>query len=434
MLDRLKYNILEKIRGLDKHTKTDTVYLFSGGFWFGLNQLVNSLSALVLAIILGNFLKPEIYGNYKFIISASSVFLVTSLNWMSAAIIPSIARGFEKTVIRATSTRIRYGFLGTILGLALGSFYWASGNQYLGIGLILMSLFIPFIDSFGLYESYLQGKKLFKAFVLYRSASRIISMCSIIATVLVTDNLWLILLSYFLPITLIRLIFDIFSLIKYPPNDREDINAINIGKHLSFSGALATLATYLDSIITFYLLGPLAVAIYSFALAPIEQIRGFLKFIPAIAVPKFSNKSIGEINVQLKSRALKGIVVGIIFTLIYVALIPLVFRLVLPKYFSSIIFSQSLAVLLVFYLPNLLFNSALNSKFDETPKKWLYWRNLPYIILIICLIILVPKLGLWGVVTSKIIYSIASLLTSAIQWKMLSARQRGLSQVNSSAQ
>ena len=80
------------------------------------------------------------------------------------------------------------------------------------------------------------------------------------------------------------------TLNKFPPNQNHDPETISYGKHLSFTGIIGTVATYLDRLLIFHYLGAVEVAIYSIAIAPPEQIKNLFKNIPTLAMPKLAQK------------------------------------------------------------------------------------------------------------------------------------------------
>ena len=72
---------------------------------------------------------------------------------------------------------------------------------------MIVSVFLPFMDSFTLYDSLLSGKKLFRVSVNYGIISQVIAVAILIISLFFTKNLFLILIAYFLPWTIMRFIF-----------------------------------------------------------------------------------------------------------------------------------------------------------------------------------------------------------------------------------
>jgi len=269
----------------------------------------------------------------------------------------------------------------------------------------------------------LNGKKLFRNSTQYYSISRIISVLILITTIFFTNNLFIILLSYFLPWTILRFFFLLVTIKKFCPNKKKDKGTMSYGKHLSLVGVISNLSIYLDNILLFHYLGAVQVAIYVFAFAPVEQVRALYKTIPILAIPKLSNRSILEIDSILYKRLSRLFIIGAVIALLYLLVAPYIFKILFPRYLDSIFLSQLLSVILILRLPMAFLGAAVQSKLNVTPKNWLYWRTTPHIIFIVALFILTPLYGIAGAVISRVILLLSSFATSIIQWEMLTRLQ-----------
>lgn len=414
----MKENLRKVIRFSEKYTQTDMTYFLKGGSWLTLGHITGSLGAFLLAVAFANLLPKEVFGTYKFVISVSSILLFFSLAGISQALTQAVSRGFEGSFFKATKIRVLFGIIGGILSLGLSLYYLINGNLMLSSSFALIAIFIPFIEAFNHYESLLQGRREFGKSIVFNILSRIISIGVLIGTVFLTHNLFFILLAYFLPWTLTRYVFYLITIKKLRPNDLEDPSTISYGKHLSFVGIFGRVSNYIDNILLFHYLGPVQVAIYTFAFAPVEQTRAIYKTIPILAIPKLSNKSVTEIDRQMKGRLIKLFILGIIIAGVYVSLAPFLFKIIFPQYLDAVVFSQLLAIILVFQLPNSFISAATQSKLNITPKSWLYWRNVTHIILILALVIFIPLYGIYGIVIGRTLFSISALTVNLIQWKM----------------
>ena len=55
------------LRWTEKYTRTDMVYLVSGGFWLSIAQIGTSILGFLLTMVLANLLAPELLGEYRFL-------------------------------------------------------------------------------------------------------------------------------------------------------------------------------------------------------------------------------------------------------------------------------------------------------------------------------------------------------------------------------
>lgn len=420
MLKLLKQKAYTALRASEKYTKTDMVYLTKGGFWMLIGNIVSISSVFITAIAFAHFVPKEIYGIYKFVLAAASILMFFSLSGLPTAVTQAVARGYEGTFRQSLKTRIMWGVLGSVCSLLVAGYYYIQQDTTLAYSFLLIAFFVPFFESIGLYENFLLGKQLFKNFVFCNVISRIISVITLVLTILFSDNLFLIIAAYFIPPILIKTFFDIWTIKHFSPNNRIDEKTITYGKHLSVNGVIAKIALFLDTILVFHFLGPLQVALYSFALAPIEQIRSVYKSIPLLTVPKFANQSPSSINTQLNQRLLQLCALGLVIGIVYFFAAPLLFTLLFSTYMDSVVFSQWLAILLVISLPNALLESIQQAKLDITPTHFLYLRNIPSIILIISLLICTPFFGITGVIISRTIYTLSTFTYNYIQWNTIS--------------
>jgi len=407
ILKNKTYNLLRKS---EKYTKTDMVYLAKGGSWLTLGQIISSASAFLLAVAFANLLPKEIYGVYKYIISIVSILTITTLPGMGIAITRAVARGYEGSFIPALKTKISWGLLGGLASLGLSGYYYLQGNITLTISFLIAAIFLPFMDSFSIYNSLLQGKKLFNVSTKYGIASQIIAVAILISALFFTKNLFIILFAYFISWTLLRFIFLKTTLKKFPPNNQGDIQTISYGKHLSLMRVIGIIAGQLDKILLWHFLGAAPVAIYSFATAPIVQFRALLKSITPLVLPKLSVGNKEKIKKTLPVKMIKFLVIIIIPVILYIIFAPYIFKILFPQYLESIKYSQYLALIILFFPKKLLGLSIL----IHADKKILYLANiLPPTINIILLIILLPLYGIFGIIlaiTGKEVFTTIMLI------------------------
>ncbi len=400
MMQTIKQKIYSLLKQSEKYTHTDMVYLAKGGSWLSFNQVFSSFSSFILAIAFANLLPKEIYGTYRYILSIVCLLTIPTLSGMSMALVQSVARGYEGSIYSAVKTKIKWGLLGGIASIILAVYYYFHGNTVLAISYGIAAIFIPFMDALLMYGPLLNGKKLFKEITKKNIFNNLIPTALIIITLLFTKNLLILLLIYFVGNSLTRSIIFLSTTNKIKPNEKIDHDTISYGKHLSVMDIIGTLYQNLDKILLFHYLGAADVAVYSFALAPVEQIKGLFKLVQPLAMPKFSEKSMSEIKKNILNKVIKFSIVALVLILIYILLAPIFYKLFFPKYLTSITFSRIYAFSL---LPasSILTLTALNA---QKAIKQLYQFNiLVPTIQIISLFFFIYYFGLMGAIVAKII-------------------------------
>jgi len=266
---------------------------------------------------------------------------------------------------------------------------------------LIAAIFSPFMDSFTLYGALLGGKKLFDISTKYRVITQIISVSILIATLFLTKNVFLILFAYFISYTSLRFIFLKITLKKISLNQKEDPKTLPYGKYLSLLDVIGTISNYLDRVLVFHYLGAIELAIYSFAIIPSEQIKGFLKVVHSLALPKFAQREKEEIKKTVFKKMVKFSFFIAIIVILYIILAPFLYKIIFPQYMDSVFCSQIFSISLITAIA-ILPTAALQAKMA---KKQLYQLNIySSLIQIAMLFLFIHFYGLLGVILARIIY------------------------------
>jgi len=418
-MQKIKNFLYKKLRLSEKYTKTDTVYLAKGGFWLTINNVISSIVIFVLAIAFANLLPKEIYGTYKYVISIMGIFSVATLRGFDSIVTQAVAKGVEGVLIPSVKISIHWGILGSLASILTAIYYYINSNPPLFYAFLLVALFIPVFETFNLYNSYLNGKKLFKVSAIIGTVSQVFATIAMAITILLTDNLFLVLFVYFSSWTIIRFSALQIVLHKFPPNQNYDPDVIPYGKHTSFVGAVSTAIGSVDSVLLFHYLGPTQLAIYSFALAPIFQLNSTIKQLPILAIPKFAGRPIKNINELLFKRFTWLFMTGLAIAIIYIIFAPYIFKLFFPKYIDAILFSQVFSFIIPITLAQSILGAAVTSRATMIPKKMLYLWNTPSALFTGSMFLLIPWFGIIGVLIAKFLSSLSITIVSLIMWKKI---------------
>ena len=400
MIKKIKQKTKKVLIWSQKYTQTDMVYLAKGGFWLSLEQIFSTVSSFLLAIAFANLLEPATYGNYKYILSIVGLLTIFTLPGMGTAIIQASARGFEGSFYSAFKEKIKFGAIGSLSAIGLSIYYFLEGNYTLPIPLLISAIFLPLWQASTIYRGFLTSKKLFDVNVKYSTLTSIIYVSVMTVTLFLTKNIYWLVLSYFASNTFLNYFFYCLTKRKLKPNKKEDIKTLSYGKHLSLVQVIGTIAGQLDKILIFHYLGANQVAIYSLAMAPPDQIKGLLKKVQSLTLPKFAPKTKTKIKRNLWKKLLFFLVIVSVITIIYIILAPLVYKIFFPKYLTSIHYSQFFAISLL-TTPTVLLRSIFQAK--ATIKESYYVTLFNGIIKILLMFVLVLLFGLWGIIWAIVI-------------------------------
>ncbi|MFA6308023.1 MAG: oligosaccharide flippase family protein [Patescibacteria group bacterium] len=409
MSNKFQDKIYNLLRRSEKYTKTDMVYLAKGGFWLSISQVISSVSSFLLAIAFANLLPVETYGQYKYIISIFSILSMTTLNGMDSSVTRAVAKGFEGSLLSALKTKIKWGLIGATASLAMAIYYYLNNNYDLMVSFALISIVVPLIDSLALYQSYFNGKKWFDKLTKYTVFTKIISSLCIFLTIYLVDNLFLVVASFFIPLLILRIIYFIHIKNRYPPNKEVDTQTVKYGKHLSFVGILGTVAMQIDKILVFHYLGATELAIYAFAVAPLEQMKSLVKPITTLAAPKFATKTKKEIKDTLIKKMAKLSFLLVIVAIVYIILAPYIFQLIFPKYMEAVFYSRIFAISFI-TLPLLTITSVFEAQ--KMLKEIYLFKIVSSSVQIVLIFVLVLNFGLLGIVLARVITRFFNLFLS----------------------
>jgi len=384
-----------------KYTQTDMIYLTKNTFWWIIGKSSIFLISLLTMIIFSNWTSKETYGTYRYILSIIAILNIFSLPGMNTALTRAIARGKEGMFILCAKTKIKWALIGAGICLTISSWYFYRQNFNLGISLLIASIFLVFPPSLNLFLSFWQGKKRFDIQTKYSVLSNSLASLALITTIIFTNNLALIVFAFFASQTLFKAIFFNLSL-KRVANQEKEKDTLSFGKHLTLMGSATLLGNQIDKIILWQILGPTAVAIYSFAQLPLLRARELVPVGP-LALPLLSQKNVKKIKKELFKKFSKLFLISIPLVILLILSAPLFYKILFPFYSASIPYFRALSLMLIF-LPFSLLGTALVT---EMKTKELYIiRFTGPIIRIALFLILVPFYGIWGIIFATLITEI----------------------------
>ena len=275
MINKIKQRISPWFRWGDRHLKTDTAYLAGGGVWLVIGQVVAMLAGFLMSLTFAHLISKETFGTYKFILSVAGILGIFSMTEIGTAITRAVANGFGGTLKQGFKINLKWSVGMLIGGFGLGIYYYISGNNVLSISFILAGIFIPITTSASLYAAYLLGKKDFRKITMYGTIRNIVPAAILILTLFLTQNLVIIMAVCFISATITALVLYIITVKKFQKeNDKIDMELSTYSRHLSLMQVIGGIANFIDKILVFHYLGAAPLAIYAFAIAPIEQLQG----------------------------------------------------------------------------------------------------------------------------------------------------------------
>ena len=387
----------------------DFHYFMTNGFWIGCNQVVSLIGSLLVTAVFAHTLLEESFGIYRYLVILASAFSVFSLNSIGQSILQTSAQGKNGFFHDGMKYSLYSGFISSFLAVGASVYYFLNENYVLATGCIFIALFQGLITSYFNIFSYLNGQQRFKeaaGFQIIRIT--IITIVSLL-TISYTQDLLVLFFAY-----QIAQLFTIFiGYVYFKPSrnqpslsPEETKKYVSFGVHQSVQAAILNTAQRLDAIVVFQHLGATQLAIYSIALVIPDQIRGFIKNLSNLLFPKYVNYTPAQLRGSIPKRSFQLFIVLFGLSLLYIALAPLLFSLIFPKYIAAVLYSQLLALAIpasVYYI----IQSALKS---ETNSTALYYIQLSSATArIILTLVLTYTFGLIGTITAFVLSSYLEL-------------------------
>lgn len=322
------------------------VYLASGGFWLSASYVLITAIGFAASIAFGYLLPKEAYGNYKYILSVYAIFSIFTLTGLGTALVQSVARGFEGVLRQG----VRLGFIWSLpaaLGALTGAgYYFYRDNAFLAAGLVLVAIAVPLLSSWGLFSSFLNGKKDFRRMSIYALVDSGLPTLLVLGALFFTHDVLLLLCVYFGASALLALVFYIFTNRAYKPESREDPELVGYSLRLSALNVIGMLAVHLDKVIVFTTLGAVELAVYSFASAFPDHMRALLKQLNTLMIPKIAQLP-DDAQPVLRTKIIRLGILLCLITVLYIIAAPYLYSLFFPKYPEAIAYSRVLALMIL---------------------------------------------------------------------------------------
>lgn len=283
---------------------------------------------------LANLVPGNVVGSFNYIVAVLTILSIFTLPGMNTSLIRAVSRGYEGTVRPMMRRKLLFGLIGSGISLVIAAIYLIHGENTLGYAFLVVAPLIPMADTWSeMAFSFFQGRKDFKkSMILSVIGQAILSIPSLIV-LFFTHNLVLIVGSFFV----FQVIGGILSYSTVKPiNAKCDVESEKLGIHLTLMNVFRTVSANIDTIIVWYVVGPFAVAVYSFATTPMDKLEQLIP-IDTVSLPNLSTSQPSKKNkhlVVMQTILLVLLMVPVIASAYLVT--PLVFHIIFPHFPGSI--------------------------------------------------------------------------------------------------
>mgnify|MGYP001582461265 CR=1 FL=1 len=349
MAHTLKSAFLRFKATAERFTKTDLSYLFKGGAWLVLGQISISGLAFLASVAFAHFVSKDDYGTYRFLLSVFWSLTAFGLSGIPTALSRAIARGDDGSYWHA----LRLSLIGSIpmalISLGLTAYYFLNGNTLLTYGCLVIALFGPLMQAAYLYGAVLEGKKAFRINAIGGILLNLVPTLGLVALMFILHDPVVFLATFLGASVLTGALISVYVVrhfsVSHSSVRSEEFRIL--GFHLSAMNVLFTLSQQADKLLIFHALGPVNLAIYTFAVSIPDQLKALLGNLETLSFPKFAKRAVHEILPTLGARVwgLTGLITIVVVA--YVAAAPFLFSVLFPAYMDSVFISQLYALSLI---------------------------------------------------------------------------------------
>ena len=413
MKDKLNAVIAKISAKLEPYIKTNLSYLLKSGFWLNMSYAVGTLISFGLSILFAHFVSKEVYGTYRYILSVAGMATAFSLTGMNVAVMRSVSQGYDGIFKKSLIEQLKWAWPQFLFSFIAGAYYLYQGNTPYAIALFIVSVLGPISSVANTFSAVLYGKKEFRTSTAYGTISNVAYFVGMVAAILgAPHSLIILIIGYYALNTAANIYFCLRTYKRYRSLASNEYRQedISYARHLSFMNIIGTLATQADSVLVYYMLGPVSLALYAFATLLPERIRVMFGFISTAAFPKIAEKDLGNIRSALKRKTWQLILLALIISAIYIAVAPTFFKIFYPQYQSIVIYSQVFSLSLIAIATNI----SLTSLQAHRKQKELYIISAGVPILKIAISAVgIFYLGLWGAIIAKMAHHVLLLASSS---------------------
>lgn len=413
-MDPLRTKFIASLRFLERYTKTDMVFIARQGPWLILSQGIAMAASLLLAVAFGHLASQDTYGNYKYVLSLWGICSAFTLSGIGTAVMQAAARGYDGTLRQGFRLNLRWSIGSIVIALGMAAYYYFfEQNLFLATSLCIVAIFSPFISSFSLFDPFLTGKKEFKRNSIYLSLNGLIPVLALIATLFVTDRAIVFIAVFFVSNLLTDAVTYALAA-RSAKNDTNDPGLLSYGAHLSIMGIVSALADRIDNIAMFILLGPVNLALYTFAIAIPEQIKQMVKFVTPLSLARFAERSIDEIRVTIWRRISILALIIALGILLYIVCAPLIFKILFPQYMEAVAFSQWYAPSILFAVLTTPIVSILQA--HKKTRELYIISSISSVLLLVALPLGIYMYGIAGAIAAQFAYRMAAAVVTVWQF------------------
>ena len=331
------------IKKANQITGLDTLYLFKGGFWLTCSQLSITLIAFLFTFIITRTADKVFFGKYQLILSIIATLTIFTVPGINNALMRAVSLGREKAFITTLKERLLTSLFGSLALFITAAYFLWQGDSQLSLIFGVLGLIFPTTQITPLVSSYFYAKKKFLKPSIISILEKAVPVLTGLA-VLITKNIIIFAISYFISIALLNIIVLRWFFSTEKLNNKTEEGLFKYGIKLTIANAIPKFSQQIDKQAMAFFLGLPQLAIYSVSLLIPDTIDSFSGLFQNLIVSKVVHAKPKDIaNKLIKPWFAIGSILGVVAIALC---IPIALKLAFPAYADSIFLSQVYSLML----------------------------------------------------------------------------------------
>lgn len=381
----------------------DAHYYAKNSALVSLGHVIGLLRGIVTGYLVARLFRPDIYGQYQFMLSIVGMLSIFGLSGLPVALSRAWARGEPFSIRRIVTAQLTVGIVGSVFLIGSIPFLGYYNRTELWPLFLLAGVLFP-LPQLGtmLFGAYTFGRSRFDTALKANLAWSIVMVAATFFVLMFTPSaLWMLLIVMAVP-PLTYLFF--LRRIRPPSGDGADKSTSNVIRYawqLTFATLPTELVWYVDKLLISYFFGLNQLATFAVAILIPEQAKIFLKqFFPISLAKQAQGSDSLERRKKLFRAVLFGTVVFAVGIVLYIVSTPVLIPLLFPQYDSAqVITLTSVMAATLITMPSTLISQYLEAQGMIRENRRANW--VAAAVFLVLLVLLIPTYGLLGAILAR---------------------------------
>lgn len=389
----------------------------------GRNVLQLAVGIASSSIIAGSLARAE-FGAFQYVLSIGATLTVLSLSGLSTVLVQEVSRGNKGALRAITRLRLSWSWLMTVCLLAVAAYYaFVDPKQDLAAALVVAAITMPVALSFDV-TGFLVGTSDYRRLSVYPLATQVLVAIATVAAALYWRDAVHVLIATYVVQALCALGSYRLVASAYRPEDNSlSPEAREFGWRLSAANLIPSVVHRLDLLVVGSMIGLEDLAVLALGRLFYDKMRIVMDPLTSLFVPRlYARTGVEAYRFSFRVTVLVLLVLGG-FVIALGASMPLVFRMLYPRYMDGVPYAVALMGAYWVSTPNAVFQCLLQH--ERRTRQVAQAAFLSHAIYLASLPILLLSMGVWGVVVGRYVLSVSNVLASGyfVLRNLMSMRQ-----------